>query len=96
MTVYVDKEYKCHVHPAEGLTPAEDPFFDGKCDTYIEGHRLVPADESWTREDGRVFSGKMITPWKNSTELEAAQQQYERDTADLQAAYQEGVNSAYD
>lgn len=96
MTIYIDREYKCHVNPAEGLTPVEAPFFDGKCAVFVEGHRLVPPGENWTREDGKLFTGKMITPWKNSTELEAAQQQYERDTADLQAAYQEGVNSAYD
>lgn len=37
-----------------------------------------------------------IYPWKLMNELEAAQAQYERDHAELQAAYQEGVNSAYD
>lgn len=93
MTVYVDKEYKCHVHPAEGLTPAEDVFFDGKCETFVDGHRLVPSGESCTREDGKVFTGKMIAPWKDSKELDAAQAQYERDMEDLQRAYQEGVDS---
>lgn len=96
MIVYRDKDFKCHTAPKEGLTPIEDSFFDGKCDTFIEGHRLILAGEIWTREDGKAFSGKMISPWKNSAVLEAAQEQYERDTADLQAAYQEGVNSAYD
>lgn len=96
MTVYIDKDYKCHAYPAEGLTPVEDAYFDGKCAAFVEGHRLVPSGENWTRPDGRVFAGKMTTPWKNSTELEAAQAQYEKDMADLQAAYQEGVNSAYD
>lgn len=78
MTIYHDKDYKCHVEPADGLTPIDDPFFDGKCATFIEGHRLVPAGESWTREDGKVFTGKMIAPWKPLDELEAAQREYER------------------
>lgn len=78
MTVYIDNEYKCHVNPADGLTPAEDPFFDGKCDAFIEGHRLVPSGETWVRGDGKVFAGRMIAPWKPSDELDSAQREYER------------------
>lgn len=96
MTVYIDKDYKCHVNPADGLTPVEDSFFDAKCGTFIEGHRFVPNGETWVREDGKVFEGRMISPWKDSKELDAAQAQYEKDLADLQKAYEEGVNSAYD
>ena len=96
MTVYIDKDYKCHVNPEEGLAPVETDFFNGKCDAYIEGFRFVPSGESWTREDGVVFHGEMIAPWRSSAVLEAAQAQYEKDLADLQKAYEEGVNSAYD
>ena len=82
MTVYLDKDYKCHVEPAEGLTPAEHEFFDGKCVTFIEGHRFVPHGESWTRSDGKVFDGEMISPFKDSQLLWTAQSLYEETLAD--------------
>ena len=87
MTIYIDTDYKCHVNPAEGLAPVETDFFDGKCDAYIEGFRFVPSGESWTREDGVVFHGEMIAPWKHSDELDVAQRQYEQTLlADYKAA----------
>ena len=85
MIIYVDKDYKCHAAPSEGLTPVEDSFFAGKCDAFVEGY-CYDTSKGYTQ----------IYPWKNSAELEAAQAQYERDTADLQESYQKGVNSAYD
>jgi hypothetical protein len=92
------------------MTTVETDFFDGKCDSFIEGYRYVPADESWTRSDGTVFQGEMISPWKDYAELYNAQRAYERQLlaeyekslaesvplSELEAAYQEGVNSAYD
>lgn len=95
-TIYIDSEFKCHIASADEMKAVETDFFDGKCDAFVEGYRFVPNGESWMREDGVVFEGMMISPWKPFSELETAQAQYERDTADLQAAYQEGVNSAYD
>lgn len=93
MIVYIDSDYKCHISDDGTAASVEDPFFDGKCESFIEGYRFVPAGESWTREDGEVFSGGMITPWKDYDKLEAAQAQYEADLAALEAAYREGVNS---
>lgn len=78
MTVFIDNEYKCHVNPAEGLTPVDTDFFNGKCDSFIEGYRFVPSGESWTREDGAVFHGEMVAPWKPYEELDNAQREYER------------------
>ena len=46
--------------------------------TGIEGYRFVPNSESWTRSDGVVFHGEMVTPWKDYAELDAAQREYER------------------
>lgn len=54
-------------------------LFDGKAPEYIEGYRFVPAGESWTREDGAVFAGEMASPWKDWTELDAVQREYERE-----------------
>lgn len=77
MTIYIDSEYKCHVLPGEGLREFDVPFFDGKCQTFIEGYRYVPDGETWTRADGEEFKGEMIAPWKNYTELYKAQLEYE-------------------
>lgn len=79
MTIYIDNEFKCHANPADGLTAVKSNFFDGKCTEFIEGYRFVPAGESWTREDGEVFTGEMVTAWKKYDQLEAAQREYERE-----------------
>lgn len=92
-TIYIDSDFKCHITNDGTMTAVEASIFDGKCDTFIEGYRFVPAGESWTRSDGTVFTGEMIAPWKPYSELAAAQAQYEADQAELLAAYQEGVNS---
>ena len=72
MTIYIDNEYKCYTSDNEALTAIETDFFNGKCETYIEGYRFVPSDKTWMRKDGVVFSGEMIAPWKPYTELAAA------------------------
>ena len=98
MKIYIDSDFKCHTtNLDETFKEVETDFFDGKCKTFIEGHRIKPEGETWVREDGEVFSGgKMISPWKPYSLLAAAQAQYEEDLAVAAAAYQEGVNTAYD
>ena len=97
MKIFIDSDFKCHTTNADGTyIEIEVNFFDDKCTIFIEGYRFVPSGESWIREDGVVFPGEMITPWKPYAELAAAQAQYEADLAEAAAAYQEGVNSAYD
>ena len=83
-TIYIDSEFKCHTVNDGTMTSAETDFFDGKCDAFIEGYRLVPAGESWTREDGIVFTGEMVAPWKDSRILQAYQEQYEAMTVDAE------------
>ena len=78
MIVFIDSEFRCHVTNDDTMTYVDTEFFDGKCDTFIEGHRFVPSGESWTREDGKVFFGEMIAPWKDWRDLEEAQRQYEQ------------------
>lgn len=95
-TVYIDSDFKCHISDDGTMTAVETDAFDGKCDAYIEATRFVPMGESWTREDGMAFHGEMVTPWKDSRVRDAYQEQYEAQNSQLQAAYQEGVNSAYD
>lgn len=79
MKIYIDNDFKCHVTDDGSMTAVETEFFDGKCDEFIEGCRFVPEGESWTREDGEVFEGEMIAPWKPFAELDAAQREYERE-----------------
>ena len=109
-TIFLDSEWKCHVTDDGTMTAVETDFFDGKCDAFIEGYRFVPDGESWTRSDGVEFQGEMISPWKDYAELDAAQREYEKQLlaeyeaalaesvplSELEAAYQEGVNSAYE
>lgn len=79
MTVYIDNDYKCHTSPGDGFTAIDTNAFNGKCSAYIEGYRFVPAGESWTRDDGVVFQGEMVSPWKPWRELDAAQRAYEQE-----------------
>ena len=77
--ISIDADFKCHTSTADGLTQIETDAFDGKCDTYVEGYRFIPAGQTWTRADGTVFTGEMIAPWKPWAELDAAQREYERE-----------------
>lgn len=76
-TIYLDSEFRCHVSDDGTMTAVETSFFDGKCDAYIEGYRFVPTGESWTRSDGEVFTGEMISPWKDYSVLDGMQRAYE-------------------
>ena len=99
MTIYIDSDYKCHVSAAEGRRAVETDAFNGKCPEWIESFRFVPADETWTREDGEEFRGEMVTPWKDLSEAYTAQTAYlERQNAQYEAALSEvevalGVNA---
>lgn len=79
MTIYIDADYKCYTATADGLTAVETDVFNGMCAAYIEGYRFVPAGASWTRQDGVVFQGEMVSPWKPWRELDSAQRAYEQE-----------------
>ena len=94
-TIYIDSKFKCHITDdgtmAEiQMTAVETDFFNGKCDTFIEGYRFVPSGETWVRSDGVVFHGEMISPWKPYAELDNAQREYERQ---LLAEYAEALET---
>lgn len=78
-TVYIDNENRCHANSKEGCRAVETLFFYGKCDKFIEGFMLVPNGETFTRADGEIFSGEMAWPWKDFSELDNAQREYERE-----------------
>lgn len=97
MMVYIDKEYKCYALPADGLKAVDVRFFGSMCDALIECYRFVPEGETWTREDGAVFTGEMIAPHKDIATALAIQSEYdqmEENAGDYVAAYEEGVRSA--
>ena len=77
--IYIDNDFKCHDSNDGTMREFEVPFFDGKCEAFIEGYRYIPADEEWTRADGEVFRGEMISPWKDYNKLEKAQAEYENE-----------------
>lgn len=66
-TIYVDSEHKCHVQNDGTMTPIETDCFDGKCDTFVEGH-------CYEKDD----IGTAIYTWKDYAELDSAQREYER------------------
>ena len=83
MKIYINSEYHCQATNPDGVyREVEHPFFDGKCTAFIEGYCY---------DDSKGYM--QVYPWKPYNELIAAQAQYERDMAELQTAYQEGVNS---
>ena len=81
MVVYVDKEHKCHVFNDGTMTPVENNFFDGKCQSFIEGYCY---DES----NGHVH----IYPWEPYADLDEAQQEYEREKL---AEYEAMIDELY-
>ena len=97
MTIYIDNDYKCYTSPANGLTAIETDFFDGKCRQFIEGYRFVPFEQSWTREDGQVFHGEMVAPWRDYAILsefqEVAQEEQDKATSEIAAIVEEVYNS---
>lgn len=78
MMVFIDSEYRCHVSNDGTMRGYEISGFDGKCPEFVEGHRFVPEGEIWTRSDGEKFTA-MLSPWKDSVELDRAQAEYEHD-----------------
>ena len=99
MTIYIDSDYKCYVSAAEGRRAIETNEFDGKCPEWIESYRFVPEGETWVKENGEMFRGEMVSPWKDLGEAYAAQTayvtaqnaQYEATLSELEVAL--GVNA---
>ena len=83
-TIYLNKDFQCSVtEKTDTVQTVESAVFDGKCNAFIEGYRFVPAGRQWTREDGIVFAGEMIAPFKDYTQLEMVQKLYEQMAEDI-------------
>ena len=101
MLIYLDSDFICHLTNDGTMREYETDFFDGKCDEFIEGYRIVPDGETWVREDSKVFIGEMISPAVDYNELAMAQAEYEHKLLveykttliEAQESYEEGVNS---
>lgn len=84
--IFLNKNFECSIIQKEDtIQSIETDVFDGKCGAFIEGYRFVPAGQSWTREDGVVFSGEMVAPFKDSQLLETVQNMYEQVQAGQEA-----------
>jgi hypothetical protein len=95
MKIYLDNDFRCHLED-DGTMRAyelENNLFEGKCNEYIKGYRIVPEGETWIRSDGRKFKGLMIAPARDYAILAELQEQYEGILVEAQAAYENGVNS---
>lgn len=93
-TIYIDSDFKCHVVNDGTMTSVETDFFDGKCNSFIEGYRLVPNGKTWTRDDGEIFDGEMICPFNDYSELEEAQKLYEEQQKNKRIKNLEESNAA--
>lgn len=98
MIIYVDKNSHCHItNPNGEYTSVETDFFDGKCDSFIEGFCYEIKE-----------NGYAIYAWKPYDELDNVQREYEKQLLkesqtelfelksqkeDLLESYVTGVNS---
>lgn len=82
MTYYLDNDYRVHMAFEEGYLTwvDENKFFEGKCEEFIEGYRVVPEGHNWTREDGIQFEGLMIAPFIDYVTLSSKQHKHEKAT----------------
>lgn len=87
--IYLNADFECSVNKRDDTVQSvETDIFDGKCKTYIEGYRFVPAGQEWTRSDGVTFKGEMAAPYKDSQMLEMIQALYEeQQPTEAQAVY---------
>jgi hypothetical protein len=83
-TIYIDSENKCHPVNDGTMTAVETNEFDGKCDAYIEGYCYEVKE-----------NGIAIYPWKDYSELDAAQREYEKQKLEncLEALQELGVET---
>lgn len=80
MQFYLDSDFRVHLHQStenDRLAWDDlDGMFEGKCEAYINGYRVVPVGHTWTQMDGVTITGLMIAPAVDAAILDAAQTTY--------------------
>ena len=94
MKIYIDTNdgFKCYLTNTGDLLEYEEPFFNNKCQEFIESYRCKPVGHEWITENGEVIQAdcKLLVPWKDLGEAYAAQTVYlERQNAQYEAALSE-------
>lgn len=84
MRIYIDSNFCCHIQMENGRRAFDVSFFDGKCPAFIEGYRYIPPGEKWTRSDGVIFAGEMLSPTVDYEVLRI--KQLETDNTDMAEA----------
>lgn len=64
-TIYLDSDFVCHLVDDGTMQMVETTVFDDKPDEAIKSYRYVPEGKSWTRADGAVFNGLMVSTVKD-------------------------------
>lgn len=80
MTVYVDKNYRCHAENEDGRQAIDDEFFDNRAPSVIEGYLCVIGEHN----------ERMIAPWKPLSELDVIQREYDQN---LLAQYEQALTA---
>ena len=70
-TIYIDGDYKCHAqNDGEYLFSEDVDFFDNVEDGYIECFRFVPQGKEWVSNNGNLFAGPFLMPFKSTLAYE--------------------------
>lgn len=59
-TIYLDKDYMCHLTNNGTMQEVETNIFDGTANGAIPFYRYIPADTEWVDAKGTVFHGLFI------------------------------------
>lgn len=77
MTIYLDKDFMCHLQPTAKAKEVETEMFDGFAPSVIEQYRFIPENMEW-----HGIKGVYICSVGNPKEMNEAQKNY-----------QDGINS---
>lgn len=78
MTIYIDRNNRCHLDPAPDRTQIKTDFFEGKCQEFVEGYCFRPDGGKIALPDGTELDSGAIYPWKPYEQLAQYQAIYER------------------
>lgn len=59
-TIYLDKNYMCHLENDGKRAELQTDIFDGIADGAIEYYRYIPQGKSWESENGTILHGLYV------------------------------------